>query len=433
MPPSPSEPRPGSGGSVVLIRDPRYRAGGFETWVETLAAGLRQRGILVHLLVPTPGGAETDAIQAENGRWTIPAVEGAESQAAEVLRALELLAAQGHAGIFFNLGYRYISLAGLHLGGSPWIPVPVAHGRHPADLDWILCGPPRRIVSPSSDYAATLRKELARRIGRLRALGRVWAIPHGVPLPPADRVCEKWRHPHHRADIAVVSRLDESAKRPWDYLRIAERLAAAAAPFRMRILGDGPCEAAMRTWILERQLQDRVHMEGAVSRAAVSECLADSQILISTSESEAFGLSVAEALAHTCAVISADIPGTVREMLMDGRGIRVPAGDIAAFADAVIRLAADWPAASRMGFQGRQYVARHYSTEQMVAGYCALLRRLHRHFRPAPDWRAPPVRYLSPGDALAARSAGPRKLLRFFRDIGCRKGGTTPISRDHPA
>jgi len=416
-------------GSVVLIRDPRYRVGGFETWVDTLSHGLRQQGVRVHRLIPTASAPEPRADRAHEDDVAIPAADGVEAQSAEVLRALERLATQGHAGIFFNLGYRYIGVAGLHLDGSPWIPVPVAHGRHPADLDWILCGPPRRIVSPSPDYAETLRAELARRIGRLRARGRVRTIPHGVALPPLDRVAAKWSRAASQIDIAAVSRLDETAKRPWDYLRIAERLAAAGAPFRMRILGDGPCEAAMRAWVSERGLQDRVRLVGAVSGAAVSECLADSRILISTSESEAFGLAVAEALAHACAVIGADIPGTVRDLLGVDRGVRVPVGDVSAFADAAIRLASDWPSASRMGWRGREHVARHYTIERMVAGYVQLVNGLRRRFRPATGWRAPPVRFFTPGEALAARAAGQKKLFRLLRGAWARVGRSPIIAR----
>jgi glycosyltransferase involved in cell wall biosynthesis len=234
-----------------------------------------------------------------------------------------------------------------------------------------------------------------------------------VRIPSAESVSAKWEKDLiGPLQIAVVSRLDEHDKRPWDYLRIAQQLVASNISFRMHILGDGPCESAMRAWLRENGLAAMVRVEGAVSAEAVSACLASSHILLSASDSEAFGLSVAEALAHACAVVSADIPGPVREMVNTRTGIRVPVGDIHGFCQAVMELQGNGGEMRRKGMAGREYIENHYPLERMIAGYCDFLTTVQRFIRPRPDWHPPSTLFATPGKALAARVAGRSRLWR---------------------
>ena len=99
--------------SVVLIRDPRKRVGGLETWVETLAHGLPQHEVAVVILVP---GDEHDA--AAVGRRLvdvdvirIDASEGIVDQAQRVVNSLATLAKAGRRGVFFTMGYPYMNVA----------------------------------------------------------------------------------------------------------------------------------------------------------------------------------------------------------------------------------------------------------------------------------------------------------------------------------
>jgi len=398
--------------AVVLVRDHRYRVGGFETWVETLTAGLRGLGVPVHVL--TPVGKEFSLEPTERGlNIRIPAHEGVEAQASEVLRALARLAEQGQKGVYFTLAYRYVSVAGLHLEGSPWLPVPVVHGRSTADHDWILYGPYRRIIVPSRDHGRIIHAACVRRLGWIRSFRRVCVIPHGVVIPATEKVMAKWACPcNGTLQIAVVSRLDVHHKRPWDYLRIAQQLVLDQVSFRMRILGDGPCEMAMRDSIREYGLETVVRMEGAVNAAGVSDCLASSHILLSASDSEAFGLSIAEALAHSCVVVGTDIPGPAREMVNARTGILVPVGDIQAFSAAVLKLKQNWRGMRRKGIDGRTFIQEYYPVDRMLAGYCDFLSTVQGYVHPMPDWQPPGHLFDSPGSALTARTAGRNMFWR---------------------
>lgn len=368
----------------VLVRDPRIPAGGFETWVEALAKGLPQRGVLVTVLVP--GGGIGQLGDAE----IIPIAAETEddAQAAHVVSALAALATRGETGVFFTMGYRYVNVAGLNLQQSPWVNVPVLHGRDPKAFDWLVAGPPRKIVSPSAEYGQTIRTMLQKRVRWFRAIGKVVVIPHGVPLPD---VTSKLARPMSKPiEMVTALRLTDDIKRPFDLLRIAARARDRGVDLRLTIAGTGPAEERMR-----REAPPNVEFAGVVPHESMSEFLLDADIYLSTSETEAFGLSIAEALAAGCAVVAADAEGPVRTLVDEETGRRVAAGDIDAFVDAIVAVAPD---ARRLGRAGHERVAREFPEERMLAAYASLIASLCHCVKPNRDWHPPHPMLTSPSD-----------------------------------
>jgi glycosyltransferase involved in cell wall biosynthesis len=338
---------------VVLVRDPRFPIGGFETWVETLAALLPARSIEVTLLSPR-----------------------SDDPAAEILSGLGERAVRGEHGVVFTGGYEYLNVVSINLIGSPWVPIPVLHGRDPGAVEWFAVGPPPKIVVPAVDLAAPLQAALEERVGRLRARGRIVVIPHGVPVPAAPK-----RKPSLPLDVIVVSRFEDDAKRASDYVRIVD--AAKDLPLRFTFVGDGSALPAMR-----EALGDRVRFTGALSRTQVYEELLNADVLLSASSSEAFGLSIAEALACGCHVIAADAGAAVREML---GGNVVPVGDI----DAFVRELENWLRAPVPVLGAGD--SRGFTTDEAMAdAYAALVRDIRS--RPNRNWR--PTLHRTPADAL---------------------------------
>jgi poly(glycerol-phosphate) alpha-glucosyltransferase len=64
-------------------------------------------------------------------------------------------------------------------------------------------------------------------------------------------------------------------------------------------------------------------------------------VFLSTSAFEGQGLSIAEALAHGCPVVTYDVRYGPRDALARGGGVLVPDGDEAALADALVRVLTD--------------------------------------------------------------------------------------------
>lgn len=362
--------------ACVLVRDPRVPAGGFETWVETLAGGLPRYG--VRTIVLAPGGGVSGAI-------AIPASDDTREQARHVLDALEGLAGKGESGVFFTMGYDYLNIAGLNVHGGPWCNVPVLHGRHEGAFEWLAAGLPPKIVVPSRDFASVVRRELRRRVRWFRAMGRVTVIPHGVNVPPiGDKLMRPVGSP---VRVVAATRLEHDVKRPLDLTRIALRARERGVAIDLTIAGGGAAEEEMRA------TGSGARFAGVLSRDAIEQLLIDADILVSTSESEAFGLSIAEALACGCAVVAADAAGPVRELVTAETGRRVPAGDIDAFVTAIAEIA---PRARALGRAGRERVARKFARDTMLAAYAALIASLASRCVADPAWRAPAPIHVSP-------------------------------------
>lgn len=371
--------------SCVLVRDSRVPVGGYETWVDSLAAGLPERGVEVHVVVVGEGHVPSfpDATTVR-----VPECEDLADQAREIVKVLEALAAQGRRGVFFTMGFPYMNIAGLNLGGSPWANVPVLHGRDPGSFDWLSTTAVQRVVSPSHDYARVARRELRRRMRWFRAINRVVTIPHGVDLPAIDQKLR--RKLSDRPVVAIAMRLTRGVKRPQDVIEIA-RLAMERNPgIRFRIAGSGDAEEDLKS-----EAPPNVEFVGLVPHHEMQEFLLAADLFLSTSETEAFGLSVAEAMACGNAVVATDIEGPMREMVTSRTGRLVPVGDVRAFVDAIVETI---PHARARGAAGRRLVEKRFAADAMLDRYASLVIRESRRVKVNQHWRSREPLRLAPGE-----------------------------------
>jgi glycosyltransferase involved in cell wall biosynthesis len=149
---------------------------------------------------------------------------------------------------------------------------------------------------------------------------------------------------------------------------VAEAFAAVAAAFpRVDLVIAGPDEAGHRASIAPRfaALGGRVHWTGGVDGPVKAGLLAEACALVMCSDSESFGMSVAEALAAgTPVVVSRTCPWPSVEPA--GAGFWV-AQETSATADALRRIIADEDAASAMGRRGRALVEKKFSARAVGA------------------------------------------------------------------
>jgi glycosyltransferase involved in cell wall biosynthesis len=104
-------------------------------------------------------------------------------------------------------------------------------------------------------------------------------------------------------------------------------------------------------------------------RDDVAQRLADGDIFVLPSRSEAFPNAVLEAMAAGLPIVTSGIGGML-ELIDDGRtGLLVPPGDPSALADRIVRLMADADLASRLGRAARDEVCARYSFDRMVAAF----------------------------------------------------------------
>lgn len=113
-------------------------------------------------------------------------------------------------------------------------------------------------------------------------------------------------------------------------------------------------------------LADRVRFVGPVLNSDVVDHYREADVLINPSFTEAFGMSLIEAMACQVPVVATRVGG-MTEIVEDSQaGLLVEAGDAAALADAIIRLLADDDLRRRLGKAGRKRATERYSWEQVT-------------------------------------------------------------------
>ncbi len=160
--------------------------------------------------------------------------------------------------------------------------------------------------------------------------------------------------------IVCVGRLCEQ-KGQVLLVEAAARAAASAGDFELVLIGDGELRPEVESAIRRHRLEDIVHLAGWADHSEVRRQISASAGLVLASFAEGLPVVIMEALALGRPVISTWIAG-IPELLTDGEtGWLIPAGDVAALADALVKMLST-PAEelSRMGTIGRARVLQQH-------------------------------------------------------------------------
>jgi len=204
---------------------------------------------------------------------------------------------------------------------------------------------------------------------------RVEVIYNGIPLEKFGTQPTASERSAIRASIGLgpddlfliqVARLDY-LKDHATAIRTIERVKNRCGRARLVLVGDGPDRGPIESLVWQRALGEDVRFLG--QRDDVPRLLAASDIVILTSISEGIPLTLIEAMASGRPVVSTRVGG-VAEVVVDGQtGLLAPAGDDAALAEHVLRLADDSVLRERMGRLGRQRAEALFSERQMHDHY----------------------------------------------------------------
>lgn len=195
-----------------------------------------------------------------------------------------------------------------------------------------------RVFARSRELVAVSPVSLA------HATGRAHLIPPGVdtglfspPAPGTDRGCR----------VLYVGRVEQSSR--WKGLQVLvaalPRLRTLLPQVRLEVVGHGDDVLPLQKQAAELGVGDLIDWSGHVDHASLPERYrrAGVTVLPSLTESESFGMALAEAMACGCPVVGSavgGIPFVVRDGV-DGR--LVPPGDPAALADALAGVLTDPP------------------------------------------------------------------------------------------
>ena len=188
-------------------------------------------------------------------------------------------------------------------------------------------------------------------------------FPDPVPMPETD------------LHLVNIGRFAEQKGQ----LLLPEAVAMArrqGARLRLTLVGDGPMRPAIEAAITQYGLDDAITLTGWLDEAGVRDVLNRAHALVLPSFAEGLPMVVMEAMAAGRAVIGTWIAGNP-ELIVPGRtGWLVPAGDVAALADAMAQAAA-LPLADlqRMGQAGRDRVLKRHDIDDQAARLAELFRK----------------------------------------------------------
>ncbi|MFO1020268.1 MAG: glycosyltransferase [Planctomycetales bacterium] len=212
-----------------------------------------------------------------------------------------------------------------------------------------------RVITVSEDAARLCLKEdhLPR-----RKVKRIW---NGI-----DTNRFAFQGPMQRPTFISVARLSREKDFPT-LLRAVAKASKQVPDLELLLVGNGPERAHLQQLVVELQIEQRVQLVG--EQSDIPHWLARSGCFVSSSLTEGISLTLLEAMAVGLPVLATAVGGNPEIVTHGVTGYLVPAQNVDALADGIVRM---WEQRSRwmeMGRAGRSRVAEQFDIRQMIHGY----------------------------------------------------------------
>jgi glycosyltransferase involved in cell wall biosynthesis len=176
--------------------------------------------------------------------------------------------------------------------------------------------------------------------------------------------------------FVMVSRLADE-KGCVESIEAFADVAANTRDASLDIFGDGPAHSELVRLVEAHQLTDRVTFRGHVDSATLATLLPRYDVFIQHSHMEAFGVSIAEAMACGLPTVTTGVGGII-DLVVDGStGFIVAERDVPAMARAMLRLTESAALRQRMGRSARLRAVEEFDAtalagrlEQVVMSAC---------------------------------------------------------------
>ena len=138
--------------------------------------------------------------------------------------------------------------------------------------------------------------------------------------------------------------------------------------YKLMIVGDGDLRSYYEAKAKNLGIDDRVVFTGRVSNEELSRYYqsADVFVLPSIDKSEAYGMTLLEAMAHGLPVVASNLPG-VRSLVGEDRGLLVEPGDSSDLARVLTEILIDDVKRRAMGVAAKKWVAESRTVEKEIA------------------------------------------------------------------
>jgi glycosyltransferase involved in cell wall biosynthesis len=189
-----------------------------------------------------------------------------------------------------------------------------------------------------------------------------------------DTVRARWGIPVEAAVIVYCAKF-QPWKRPQDVLRAFARTDVSTA--YLVLVGEGPLRSAMEQEAESLGIKERVRFLGFVNQSGLPEVYTASDLLVLTSQYEAFGLVVNEAMLCRCPAVVSDHVGARFDLVREGEtGYVYPCGDESALAERIQTALSDIPRLQRMGEAARSRMMS-WSPNEYVESLIISISRTH--------------------------------------------------------
>ncbi|MGQ0432495.1 MAG: glycosyltransferase family 4 protein, partial [Microthrixaceae bacterium] len=122
-------------------------------------------------------------------------------------------------------------------------------------------------------------------------------IPNGTRRRPSGG------SPPRQPNLLTVGRLVDHKRVD----KLIDAIALLDPEIHATVVGDGPSRSALEAQVASRGLGDRVRIRGFVDDLGLDECYQNASVFVALSEQEAFGMTLAEALAAGLPVVASNI------------------------------------------------------------------------------------------------------------------------------
>ena len=232
---------------------------------------------------------------------------------------------------------------------------------------------PTRFALEQSDAVTAVSRYLADETHLVFGVRKDVEVIHN--FVDTDRFTPRDRTPWHRRPDEERVLVHASNFRPVK--RVADIVRAFAAiqrelPARLVLLGDGPDREHALAVAADLGCQHRVEHMGV--RDNLEQLLPQTDLFLSASQTESFGLSMLEAMSCGVPCVSTAVGG-VAEVLGD-TGRLVPFSDPDAMARAAVEVLSDAATYDRLVVAARQRAIDRFSTDRIVAQYVEVYERV---------------------------------------------------------
>jgi len=194
----------------------------------------------------------------------------------------------------------------------------------------------------------------------LERLGeKIFIVPNGID-PEKFKPCEEYRN-DKRITISMISRF-VPVKGHFYFLKVAEKLCKKYDNIQFYLPSDGPLFQEVRA-TAERMKLPIVFPGFLSDENQVVEILQKTDIYVSTSLQEGFGISICEAMACEIPIVGFDVPG-VRDIITSNCGFLTPVEDVSLMVSKIELLINDIELRKRMGKAARERILNEYTWER---------------------------------------------------------------------